>query len=137
MSGLRLKTADWIIIGLLLLCGLGGLRYNLNRPLHSEQRYAAVYLDNRLVAELSFSTGDAFTYTFPFGEKGEHTAVLEVKAGRLRLLPLDKELCPRGICAHTGWISRPYESIVCLPNRIQIVFTASPDLANEPDLMTY
>lgn len=137
MTGLRPKPADWIIIGLLLLCGLGGFWHNLRRPLNPEQRYAAVYLDNRLVVELSFSETDIYTYAFPFGENGEHTAVLEVNGGRLRMLPLDKELCPRSICAHTGWISRSYESIVCLPNRILVVLTASPHSGTEPDLVTY
>lgn len=137
MTVLRPKPADLIIIGLLLLCGLGGFWNNLRQPLHPDQRYAAVYLDNRLVAELSFSVEDAFTYAFTFGPNGAHTAVVEVSGGRLRMLPLGKELCPKGICSHAGWISRPYESIVCLPNRILVVFTASPDTGQDFDLITH
>jgi len=41
----------------------------------------------------------------------------------VRLLPIKKELCPRGICAHTGWISRNFQSIVCIPNRIVVSFS--------------
>ncbi len=39
------------------------------------------------------------------------------------MLPLSRELCPRGICSHTGWISRNYQSIVCVPNRIIVAFS--------------
>ena len=137
MSALRPKPADYIIISLMFLCGMVGFWNHFRQPVYANRHYAAIYLENRLVAELSFSDRDAFQYSFPFGEAGEHTAVLEVEGGRLRMLPLDKEICPEGICSHTGWISRSHESIVCLPNRILVTFIDSPPDAHGLDVETY
>ncbi len=131
----RLKLADLIIFVLVLAVGLGSLWYNLSQAAGPvEQGYASVYVDNQLVTELSLS--DHYIYTFSFGQ-GAHQAQLEVERGRIRMLPLDRQLCPRGICSHTGWISAPYESIVCLPNRIMVVFSGEPGTPEEVDRVTY
>lgn len=132
---LRLKLADLIIIIVVLAVGLGSLWYNLSQAaVPPEQKYAAVYVDNKFVTELSLS--EHFIYTFTFGQ-GNHRAQLEVDRGRIRMLPLDRQLCPRGICSHTGWISEPYESIVCLPNRIMVLFAGGPPATDGIDGVTY
>ena len=123
----RLSLALFIVMValVLLLTGCAGLWLNLQRSGASPQKYLTIYVDNQAVAELSFAPEDRFTYSFPY-DQGRHRAVLEIEGGRVRMLPLPEELCPRGICAHTGWIDRSYESIVCLPNRIMIVFSHAP-----------
>lgn len=138
MRKLRLTVLDYFIIGALLLAGLAGLWVNLRAGDAGEQKYVLVYVENRLVAELSLSGNDSFFHEISFGQEGRHRAVLELEGGRVRMLPLDESLCPRGICAHTGWISRPYESIVCLPNRIMVVFSPpATDRGGGIDGMTY
>lgn len=132
---LRLKPADLIIIILVLAVGLGSLWHNLSQAAAlPEQKYAALYVDNKFVTELSLS--GHFIYTFTFGPEN-HQARLEVDRGRIRMLPLDRRFCPQGICSHTGWISEPYESIVCLPNRIMVVFTDGTPAVRNIDGVTY
>ncbi|NMA92333.1 MAG: NusG domain II-containing protein [Firmicutes bacterium] len=132
---LRLRLADLAIIIAVLLVGLGSLWHNLSRPtVMSEEKYVALYVDNEFVTELSLS--EHYLYEFTFGT-GEYRARLEVDRGRVRMLPLERELCPRGICSHTGWISEPYESIVCLPNRILVSFTRGPFGGDHVDRITY
>ncbi len=119
----KLTFYDKVFIILLLFCSLAGFFLNLTLEAAGEQKYITVYVNNELILELSFNEETERRVSFPFGENKEHTAVLEIKQGRVRLLPIeDKALCPRGICAHTGWISRSYQSIVCVPNRIIISF---------------
>lgn len=137
MSRLRLKIVDLSVITVALLLGGAGFWYNLSLGSASGQKYAAIFLDNRLVAELSFSESDSFTYSFTFGSEQQHSAYLEADNGRIRMLPMDRELCPRGICSHTGWIAYSYQSIVCLPNRIMVVFTRSPRDEQELDGITF
>jgi len=122
MTRLSLKPADYCIIISLIIAGLAGLWVNLQQGVGSRQKYALIYVDNRLVAEISLGENDRFQHIFPFGESGQYQAVIEAEEGKVRLLEMDAYLCPRGICAHTGWIAYPYESIVCLPNRIMIIF---------------
>jgi len=35
-------------------------------------------------------------------------------------LPMDRIICPRGICSETGWIEDSMKAIVCLPNRLVV-----------------
>ncbi|MEW5785388.1 MAG: NusG domain II-containing protein [Bacillota bacterium] len=137
MQGLRFKPLDFLIIGLLLAAGLAGFWFNLKQGDALPQKYVIVYVDNNPVAELSLAESDTYQYTFNFGEAGRHEAVLEIEGGRVRLLPMDHSLCPRGICAHTGWIEHSYESIVCLPNRIMVVFSHSSAGPDEMDGVTF
>ncbi|NLA26645.1 MAG: NusG domain II-containing protein [Firmicutes bacterium] len=137
MEKLRLKAADYVVIAVLLLAGCVGLWLNLQRSGTSERKYLTIHVDNEAVAELSFTPDDQFTYSFPY-DQGRHEAVLEIEGGRVRMLPLPQELCPRGICSHTGWIGSPYESIVCLPNRIMVIFSQTPKgRDNDIDSITF
>jgi hypothetical protein len=49
------------------------------------------------------------------GRKG--LAVFEIKGGKIRFL---KSNCPRGICKKFGYISRPGQTSICIPNRIAV-----------------
>jgi hypothetical protein len=42
---------------------------------------------------------------------------IEVKDGRVRVAKSD---CPHQICSHTGWISSPAQTIVCVPNKVLV-----------------
>lgn len=49
------------------------------------------------------------------GEKG--SVVIEVKEGRVRVV---ESSCFQKICVNTGWINKPGQNIVCLPNKVLI-----------------
>ncbi len=122
MTILKVKKADYIVVVAILIWGLTGFWFNIQQVGAAEQKYATIYVQNQQVAELSLSSSDRYDYSFTFGENDEHTAHLEVEEGRIRMLSLDDELCPKHICSHTGWIEYQYEKIVCLPNQIMITF---------------
>ncbi|MGQ9474538.1 MAG: NusG domain II-containing protein [Actinomycetota bacterium] len=55
---------------------------------------------------------------------------LEIEGGRVRMVD---SACPDKLCVRTGWISRPGESIVCLPNRVVVEVVSAeggPDVVN-------
>ena len=47
-------------------------------------------------------------------------AVLSLEQGGVRILPLPHDLCPKGLCSHTGLIRRPGETLICAPNRLVV-----------------
>jgi len=49
------------------------------------------------------------------GEKGK--AVIEVKDGRVRVV---ESSCFQKICVNTGWIDKPGQNIICLPNKVLV-----------------
>jgi hypothetical protein len=50
--------------------------------------------------------------------KGE--AEIEISDGRARILPMPAKICPRGICSSFGWIERPGEAAICVPNQLVV-----------------
>jgi hypothetical protein len=120
---IKLTFYDKLFFVLILAVSLGLFLFNFNLSATSGQKYITVHVNNELVLELSFDEQTEKVVNFKFGENNEHNAVLEIKGGSVRMLPIDKGLCPQGICAHTGWISKNYQSIVCVPNRIVIAFS--------------
>ena len=120
---IRLTFYDKLFIAFVLAVSIGVFLLNLRLDAAAEQKYLTVHVNNELVMEFSFNNKTEQQISFSFGEKKEHLAVLEISGGRVRMLPLSRELCPRGICSHTGWISRNYQSIVCVPNRIIVAYS--------------
>lgn len=55
------------------------------------------------------------------------TGTLEFGQGKIRILPLPTHICPNGICWKTGWVSRPGQSIVCVPNHTTITVEGTRD----------
>ena len=119
----KLTFYDKLLILFIMALSLALFFFNIRIGAQGEQKYLLIYVDNRLVMELSVNEQTEKTVSFSFGENGENTAVLEISGGMARLLPLPELHCPRGICSHTGWIGQSYQSIVCVPNRIMIYFS--------------
>lgn len=69
-------------------------------------------------------------YPFQF-QKGE--GAIEIRDGKVRMLEMDRLICPEGICSDTGYTDSAFKSIVCLPNRL-ILTVGQPD-AKAPDIM--
>lgn len=82
-----------------------------------------------MVEKLSLTEDAANIYSFEFGE---NTGYIEVKDGAVRMLEMDKDICPEGICSNTGWVKEEYESIVCMPNGI-IINIKSNEINQERD----
>ncbi len=127
MEKLKIKLTDYLVIIAILVWGAAGFWFNLQQVSAAERKYATIYIENQQVAELSLAPGETYNYSFQFGNEKEHTAYVEIEDGKVRMLPIDEELCPSAICSHTGWIEHEYESIVCLPNRIVVVFSEIPE----------
>jgi len=75
--------------------------------------------------EYSFHKDTEKVLHIPYNENEEQKAELEISEGKVRMLPMSRDVCPRGICSEKGWISRGHQSIVCLPNKIVITMRTS------------
>ncbi|MEW6621953.1 MAG: NusG domain II-containing protein [Bacillota bacterium] len=91
------------------------MKYGATAP---EKKVLKVTINKEIVLERQITSTEN-TNVDLFLPSG-HTATLVINDGRVRILTLPEEICPRGICSHTGWIKSPGEIIVCLPNRIVI-----------------
>jgi hypothetical protein len=61
-------------------------------------------------------------YDFKF-DKG--IGQIEVSDKKVRMLPMDKTICPKTICSDTGWIESKPAAIICVPNLLIISFNGN------------
>ncbi|MDI7250641.1 MAG: NusG domain II-containing protein, partial [Bacillota bacterium] len=89
--------------------------------LAGDHRDLVVELRNREVARIPLDRDAPPRYLeVELPGTGGCRATIEVRSGRARILPIPEQYCPRGICSHTGWIERPGQAAICLPNRLVI-----------------
>ena len=86
-----------------------------------------LWLTPRRGTAVEISVAGEVTETLPLGEdtrrliQGEGgTNLLVIENGKARILEAD---CPDGICVHHAAISRPGQSILCLPHRVAVTVT--------------
>lgn len=115
--------SDLIVVAVLVLAALaawlGGLLAS-----GSGQTVVRIYSDNELFFELSLPAKDQ---TIPVPDK---QLVLEIKDNQVGVLTTD---CPDQTCKKTGYISRPGQSIICLPNRVAVQLAGGRDTISGVD----
>ncbi|MBS3902454.1 MAG: NusG domain II-containing protein [Dethiobacter sp.] len=108
------KKGDLLVVFGVLLVALGLMAIRA-LPASSGNSFLRVELDGVLLEEIPFNEADVETFPieFPAG-----MATVEIAGGRVRVLPMSKEVCPLGICSSIGWVEQAGDAIVCLPNRL-------------------
>ncbi|MFZ5968419.1 MAG: NusG domain II-containing protein [Bacillota bacterium] len=124
---------DKILIACVLLFSIGGMVFVSALGTNSDQKYITINIDGKQVKKISMELSkEGRIYEFAFNDQ---TGFIEVKDGEVRMLEMPKEICPQKICSDTGWISKPYQSIVCLPNRIVVQIEQKSEM--ELDTISY
>lgn len=106
------KRTDWIVIGVALLF-LFLLLYFMYNKENSSGAVARISADGDTVAVIALDT--AADGKLSYSEIP--SAQFEIQNHQIRFIDAE---CPDKLCERTGWISRPGEAAVCLPNRIVI-----------------
>jgi len=114
---LRFQTGDLAAVALVLLLAAVILGIFLPGGQQSASR-AELYLDGERIRVVSLDKDQEFVL------EGAYTATVTVSGGRIAVTASD---CPGEDCVHTGWISTPGRSIVCIPGRLEIRITGDRD----------
>ncbi|MCX5790844.1 MAG: NusG domain II-containing protein, partial [Elusimicrobia bacterium] len=88
---------------------------------------AVVRHGGEVVARLPLDRPGARTFCFEAGR-----ITVEVVPGKG--VCISESNCPEKICVHAGWISRPGETIACLPNKLLVEIEGENQ---EYDAVTY
>lgn len=107
-----MTSADWKLIAAIALIGaiLFGF-FVMTRLYGTKAQNATVTVQGEVIMRLNIS-GSTREQDLPgAGMK------LQYGGGRIRVINSD---CSEQVCVKTGWISRPGQSIVCLPNQTMI-----------------
>ncbi|MDI6870143.1 MAG: NusG domain II-containing protein [Bacillota bacterium] len=129
-----LTPLDGLLILALLAAGAAGLWLVRGVPGNAAAagRWARVEVDGRTVARVPL---DGPRQEWVQGRWGK--VLLEADTGRIRVKD-EQPLCPRRICLSTGWVSRPGQPIVCVPNHLVVrVEGGSPAGEGSYDAVTW
>ena len=125
MKILKLKILDKIVIIVLLILSILPTGIVMIAKSNKGNSNIVIKVDNKVAKNIPLNTtSKSKTYEFEFNG---NIGYLEVKDGKVRMLEMDKEICPNAICSDTGWIDKGYQSIVCLPNNIIVTIEGSKD----------
>ena len=99
----------FLIAGLLAtaLLGLGIIKYRTGGT-----DTVVIRVDGKEVIRAPLAEDQRFFVDGPLGK-----TEIEVRDRRVRVI---NPPCKRKICAQTGWIDKPYQTIICVPNRVVI-----------------
>ncbi len=116
------RADKFLICGILIVATVSAAALflkDLAQQTASSPRYAVIMVQGKRVALLELSQGKARQMLRLQGEIGP--ATVEVDGSRIRMLDAP---CPDGICIRRGWIEKPGDSIICIPNEIHIFIEA-------------
>lgn len=106
----KLNKFDIILI-ISLIC-ISFIFIIINKLNSKAGKFANVYYDNKLVKKIDLSINKTYNVK---GYNGNVKIV--VKNNKIKV---EKEKSPLHLCSKQGYISKSYESIICLPNKIVI-----------------
>ncbi|GIO42720.1 MULTISPECIES: NusG domain II-containing protein [Paenibacillus] len=132
---LKLKRGDILLIVLLLTAGVGwlGVQYwDGMREVEAGQLSASISVDGEFYRSVSLDGEDEeIDIQTEYGHN-----ILKKYDGGIQMIYAD---CPKKISMAMGFISRPNQTIICVPNRVfvEIVGSPSPDIDPAEEIDAY
>ena len=137
-----LKLSDLVLAGLITLVAialfvaqlpgrheenrLSGVRHSVIVEVHGKKAHAIPFSEISGLSVVRIQAG-----------AGSEATLEILETGKVRVV---ESTCPDKVCVRTGWISRPGQAIVCLPNRIVVRIEGSAtgrNLESRFDAVTY
>ena len=123
-----MKKKDFILIVVVLIVigSTFGINYFVN---NKSAENIEIYVDNELYKTYSIDDEEEIKIE---NEKGYNLVKIHDHG-----VEIIEASCPDKVCVHSGFITKPSESIVCLPNKVHIKITSDDDNhENEEDIIS-
>jgi hypothetical protein len=125
MKIFKLKILDKIILVVLVILSILPAGIIMLAKSNNKNSNIVIKVDSKVKKSIPLDNlKESKTYEFNFNN---NIGYVEVKNGRVRMLEMNKVICPDAICSETGWIDKGYQSIVCLPNNIIVTIEGNKD----------
>ncbi len=107
---LRIRAADILLV--VLFIALSIFTFYHTRHRYQSGRFYLIEIEGTLLYRMPLHTDTLLCLT---GTTGPFS--VQASGAKVRVL---KTTCPAKICKRTGWIQKPGESIICVPNALSI-----------------
>lgn len=124
-----------IIIALIILSFLPYVIFNSQQrdtPIKSDEMTAIVSIDGEEVDRFILAKDTPYQEK-TYRPKKKQYNIVEIKGTKIRVR---EDNSPDQIAVHTGWISKPGQTSICLPHRLVIEIIGVPD-EEEDMILTY
>jgi len=88
----------------------------------NEQIYQRIYLTNSINKQINIKDSDG------------HYNLVEIKGGQVRIKEAD---CPNKLCIKAGWLTKPGQMAVCIPNHVRVVIEGAAENAEQVDANSF
>ena len=114
------KTNKFDIILIISIICISSIFIIINKINSKQGKYANVYYDSKLVKKIDLSINKTYNVK---GYNGNVKIVVKDKK-----IKVDSEISPLHLCSKQGYISKSYETIICLPNKIVIEIDSNKEI---------
>lgn len=118
---MKLKKLDYIVIIILTLFTIASF---IGTIFYSNKKYNEVYVeievDGKLYKKVPLQNHEEIIKI----ESAEGVNIIEITQGKVHVQDAD---CPDKVCVKDGFISKPGQILVCLPNRVLIQIKGQND----------
>ena len=119
-KGFQLRFRKWDLLAIAATLLLGAVVFMAFLPRNSgDSAVVQVYQAGKLVFEAPIDEDNVFAV------EGEYCNSVVIRDGKVYI---EESNCPGKDCVHSGSISQPGRSIVCLPNRVEIRITGQSEI---------
>ena len=123
-----MKKKDFILIVVILLIAV--VSFGINHFTNAKSgKQIEIYVDNELYKTYDIDDEDEFKIE---SEEGYNVVKIHNHGAQIT-----EASCPDKVCIHEGFITKPSESIVCLPNKVHIkIITDDTNNYGEEDIIS-
>lgn len=123
-----LKRKDFILIFVVLIVIV--FTFTINYFVNTKSvENIEIYVDNKLYKTYSIDDEEKFKI-----ENEEGYNIIKIHDRGVEIIEAS---CPDKVCVHSGFVTKPSESIVCLPNKVHIkITTHNNNNDNEEDVIS-
>lgn len=114
---LRIRAADILLIAVFIVVSI--LTFYHTRHRYHGGSFYLIEVDGSVVYRLPLHTDTLLSLTGMTGPLS-----IQTSGAKVRILETS---CPLKICKRTGWIHRPGESIICVPNALSITIEGAQE----------
>lgn len=126
-----MRSGDKVLVLAIAVAAVLSLRIGSNDT--SGRTLAQIKVGAEVLETIDLSAvSEPYTKTVYTGNDGYN--VIEVREGMIRVVEAN---CPEQVDVRQGWISSPYESIVCLPHRLVITILPADPQRRDIDGISY
>ncbi|KAF1085542.1 hypothetical protein SPSYN_01685 [Sporotomaculum syntrophicum] len=127
----RVNKLIYAILAILIIGSFIGVAV-YEQMLKGQAPVAVIYKDKQIFQRVYLTK--SINKQINVRDSDGHYNLVEIKDGQVRVKEAD---CPNKLCIKAGWLNKPGQMAVCIPNRVSVVIEGAAEEAQQPDAHSF